>query len=99
MTGVLGAWATAFLAGAAFGAAYLGILWSSVKVLSRRWGVGLFVSLALLRALLAAGALATAFTLGAGADDIVAAVVGLAAVRVAASRRTYPARGGEEPWE
>ncbi|MDR9486077.1 MULTISPECIES: ATP synthase subunit I [Sediminimonas] len=88
-------WALCFAAGMAIGAVYLGLLWAAVRALNGARPAVLFITLAAARALLVLGALAGAIALGAGAGQILAALVGFIAVRVAATRRAGAAeRGG-----
>jgi F1F0 ATPase subunit 2 len=93
MTGSLFPLVGAGLAGAALGALYLGLLWASVRALAGRRSAAAFVALAVARAALVLGSLAAALTLGAGASEILAALAGFVAVRVAATRRTRAAEG------
>lgn len=83
----------AALVGAALGVLYLGLLWASVRALARLRPAATFVALALARAALVLGALAAALAFGVGAGEILAALAGFVAVRVAATRRTRVAEG------
>jgi hypothetical protein len=87
------------LAGAGFGAVYLGLLWGAVRALPRdRGGVFAFVALGLARAALLVGALSAAATLGLPAGAVVAAVAGFIVVRFAATRRRGSGTPGGAPW-
>ena len=89
--------ALGFAGGAAFGAVHLGLLWASVRALTRAsWGH--FAMLALLRAATAAGALWLAIALGAGAAGLAAAVIGFVALRVAVTRRVGARDGRSGAW-
>ncbi|MBW6495878.1 MAG: ATP synthase subunit I [Burkholderiaceae bacterium] len=88
----------AALAGAALGVLYLGLLWVSVRALAGQRPAVTFVALALARAALVLGALAGALVSGIGAGEILAALAGFVAVRVAATRRTHPAKG-QQTWK
>lgn len=87
MTPALAILAGAALAGAALGVLYLGMLWASVRALARGRPAVAFVALAVARAAMILGALGLALRLGAGAGEILAALAGFAAVRLAATRR------------
>ncbi|WP_296763232.1 ATP synthase subunit I [Sediminimonas sp.] len=93
MTGDPATLAASFAAGAVLGALYLGLLWASVRALSGSRPAATFAALALARAVLVLGALGAAIALGAGAGELVAALAGFVAVRVAATRRARAAEG------
>lgn len=87
------------LAGAAFGAIYLGLLWVAVRSLTgHRSGVRVFIGLGLARVALLLGALAAAATLGVPVLGIAAAVVGFIAVRLVAVRWLGSGTPEEATW-
>ncbi|WP_101069008.1 N-ATPase subunit AtpR [Roseovarius salinarum] len=77
--------ALAFAAGLAVGAAYLGVLWLSVRHLSGG-GTRAFVAGALARAALVVGAVAVALAAGAGPLPLLAGLAGFAVARTVATR-------------
>ena len=89
---------TAFLAGAAFGAVYLGILWAAVRLLPGRRGSVIFVALGLARAALVVAVLYGAFALDMPPLAIGAGLLGFVAVRLAVARAVEP-QTGERAWK
>jgi F1F0 ATPase subunit 2 len=90
----------AVVAGAAFGAVYLGLLWVAVQTLpADRNGVGVFVALGLARIALLVGALAAAAALGLSAPEIAAALGGFVALRFAATRWLGDQTPGGQRWK
>jgi F1F0 ATPase subunit 2 len=88
------------LAGVAFGAIYLGLLWTAVQILpADRNGVGVFVALGLARIALLLGALAAAAALGLSALEIAAALCGFVALRFAATRWLGDETAGGKRWK
>ncbi len=88
---------TAALAGAALAVFYLALLWASVRALAGPRPAASFMALALARAVLVFGALATALIFGVGVGAVLAALAGFVAVRVVAIRRTRAAEG-QQAW-
>jgi hypothetical protein len=86
--------ALSFAAGAAVGAAYLGLLWVSVRYLLRGRSPALFLGLAALRAGLFIGTVAGVIALGAGLGAIAALLLGFVTVRVGLTRSMSLPRGG-----
>lgn len=87
MTATIGTWAGAFGAGAILGAAYLVLLWLSVRTLSRpsrsaSFQVGAFLLQLLVRFGLVLGVLMAAIELDATLAEIAWAVVGFVVARV-----------------
>ncbi|MDG4649742.1 ATP synthase subunit I [Roseibacterium sp. SDUM158017] len=80
-------WGLCFAAGAAFGAAYLALLWAGARQIAGPRPVLAFAGLAAARAALVAGALTGAASLGAGAAMVLSGLAGFVAVRIAATRR------------
>lgn len=81
-----GAWAGAFVIGAALGALYFMILWLSVRVLTQRTWVFPFTLVAfylqaLIRIGVVLGSLFVAIRLGASAGEIVLAMIGFVVAR------------------
>jgi F1F0 ATPase subunit 2 len=87
----LGTWALAFLAGAVFGAVYLGLIWAGARQIASPRPVTGFVALAAARAALLVGALGGAVALGADAATMIAALAGFVAVRTGATWRVRAA--------
>ncbi len=84
----------AFLAGAALGAAYFGLLWRSVRALGAGGWVR-FAAGAVARAALVLGGLAAALAAGVGAAGIGLAALGFLAARLWATRAARrPTREG-----
>lgn len=84
----------AFAAGAAVGAAYLGLLWVSVRLLLRGRSPALFLGLAALRAGLFIGTVAAVIAADAGIGVIAAVLLGFVSVRVGLTRSLSLPRGG-----
>jgi hypothetical protein len=87
--------ALAFAAGAAVGAAYLGLLWLSVRRLLRGSSPVAFLALAALRGGLFVGAVAGLIVTGAGLAPLAALLLGFVSVRVVLTRTlSLPRDGG-----
>jgi hypothetical protein len=84
----------AFAAGAGVGAAYLGLLWVSVRSLLRGRSPALFLGLVALRAGLFIGTVGAVIAIGAGLGSIAALLVGFVSVRVALTRSVSLPRDG-----
>lgn len=90
----------AALVGALLGAAYLGILWVAVRRLPEgREGARFFLAMAVVRAAMILGALASAAALGVPASGILAALLGFVAARHAATRLSGGRETGEPSWK
>jgi F1F0 ATPase subunit 2 len=90
----------AALAGAAFGAVYLGLLWVAVRRLPQgRGGAGVFVLLGLLRVALLLGVLAAAAASGVPAAALLAGLGGFVALRLVATRLLGRPAEGEAGWK
>lgn len=86
--------------GAAFGAAYLGLLWVAVQSLPQdRSGLLVFLGLGLVRIILLLGALAAATAFGLPVEGIAAAVAGFIGVRITATRLLGQAPTGDSTWK
>lgn len=72
-----------FAAGAAVGAAYLGLLWASIRLLAQRKSLIAYLLLAALRGVLIIGALWLAAMLEVGAGGILVGLAGFVALRLA----------------
>lgn len=79
----------AILAGAAFGALYIGLLWVAARLLTGGRSVWLFAALGLARAVLLAGVLWLAIATGATAVQIAFSLSGFIVVRLAATRLAH----------
>jgi hypothetical protein len=86
--------ALAFAGGGAVGAAYLGLLWVSVRSLLRGRSLALFLILAALRGGLFIGTVAAVIAVGAGLGSIAALLLGFVSVRVALTRSFSMPRDG-----
>lgn len=73
-------------AGATLGAAYLGLLWVSVQVLTRRKSTGAYLLLTALRGGLVLGALWLAVAFDIGAGGILAGLAGFVLLRLSVTR-------------
>ncbi len=86
------------LAGMLAGAAYLGLIWASVKAAARGGGLSPIAVGALARLILVVAVGYAVVTVGAGGFDMLAVLAGFTAARfagVALARRGLPARKGK----
>lgn len=75
-----------FMIGAVVGAAYLGLLWASVRLLARRGRLSAYLLLAALRGGLVLAALWLAAALGLGAGGILIGLAGFVMLRLGVVR-------------